>query len=229
MNTGFDPDRVRAVLFDLDGTLANTDDAYVERIARLIRMLNRKSNAKSLARRLVMSAETPTNALMNLFDRLSLDELFRPAFAALHKLRGEKPPNHIQLIPRVQETLRSLAARFPLGLVTSREQRSTFDILHTTGIGAHFACVATARTCRRTKPHPAPVLWAATQISVPPDACLMVGDTTVDICAGIAAGAQTVGVLCGFGERPELESAGAHLIINTPSNLVDILTRETNP
>jgi HAD superfamily hydrolase (TIGR01509 family) len=229
MNTRFDPDRVRAILFDLDGTLANTDDAYVERLARLIRILNRKSSANTLARRLVMSAETPTNALINLFDRLSLDELFRPAFAVLHKLRGENPPNHIQLIPGVQDTLHSLAACFPLGLVTSREQRSTFDILHSTGIGAHFTCVATARTCRRSKPHPSPVLWAAAQIGVSPSACLMVGDTTVDIRAGIAASAQTIGVLCGFGERAELERAGGHLIINTPCNLVDILIRETNP
>lgn len=228
MNLGFDPKRVRAILFDLDGTLANTDDAYVERLARLIRMLNRKSNAKVLARRLVMSAETPTNALMSFFDRLALDELFRPAFAVLHKLRGENPPKHIQLIHGVQDTLRTLATRFPLGLVTSREQRSTFDILHATGITAHFACVATARTCRRTKPHPAPVLWAATQIGVSPIACLMVGDTTVDIRAGIAAGAQTVGVLCGFGERSELERSGAHLILNTPSNLIDILIHKLN-
>jgi HAD superfamily hydrolase (TIGR01509 family) len=229
MNIQFDPDRVRAVLFDLDGTLANTDDAYVNRLARLLRMFKRKSNARTLARRLVMFAETPTNALLNLFDRLALDELFSPAFSALHRLRGENSPNRIQLIPGAQDALRTLTKLFPLGLVTSREQQSTFNILGTTGITPYFACVATARTCRRSKPHPAPVLWAADQIGVPPGSCLLVGDTTVDIRAGIAAGAQTVGLLCGFGERLELERAGAHLILETPYNLVDILTREINP
>jgi phosphoglycolate phosphatase len=51
----------------------------------------------------------------------------------------------------------------------------------------------------------------------------MVGDTTVDIRAGIAAKAQTVGVLCGFGEREELLRAGAHLILESPASLAGVL------
>ena len=46
-----------------------------------------------------------------------------------------------------------------------------------------------------------------------PAACLMVGDTTVDIRMGRAAGAQTVGVLCGFGDERELSRAGADDIL----------------
>ena len=56
-----------------------------------------------------------------------------------------------------------------------------------------------------------------------PEACLMVGDTTVDIRAGRAAGAQTVGVLCGFGEADELRKHGADLILPFPSELVHVL------
>jgi phosphoglycolate phosphatase-like HAD superfamily hydrolase len=51
----------------------------------------------------------------------------------------------------------------------------------------------------------------------------MIGDTTVDILAGRAAGAQTVGVLCGFGEEEELQRAGADLILPGTSALVSIL------
>ncbi len=51
----------------------------------------------------------------------------------------------------------------------------------------------------------------------------MIGDTTVDIRAGKAAGAQTVGVLCGFGERAELERQGADLILKNTSELADVL------
>jgi phosphoglycolate phosphatase-like HAD superfamily hydrolase len=70
------------------------------------------------------------------------------------------------------------------------------------------------------------VLWAAAQMSVLPEACLMVGDTPVDIIAGHAAGAQTVGVLCGFGERSELERAGADLILEATPALVEALLEE---
>jgi len=45
----------------------------------------------------------------------------------------------------------------------------------------------------------------------------------VDIHAGKAAGAQTVGVLCGFGEEKELKRAGADLILPSPAELVDVL------
>jgi phosphoglycolate phosphatase-like HAD superfamily hydrolase len=47
----------------------------------------------------------------------------------------------------------------------------------------------------------------------------MIGDTPIDIRAGKAAGAQTVGVLCGFGEEPELQKLGADLILPSTANL----------
>jgi phosphoglycolate phosphatase len=51
----------------------------------------------------------------------------------------------------------------------------------------------------------------------------MVGDTTVDIRAGRAAGAQTVGVLCGFGEEAELRRQGADLILPSTADLDEVL------
>ena len=60
-------------------------------------------------------------------------------------------------------------------------------------------------------------------MNVAPENCLMIGDTTVDIRAGRAAGAQTVGVLCGFGEEPELRKMGADVILKDTTKLMDIL------
>ena len=59
-------------------------------------------------------------------------------------------------------------------------------------------------------------------MSVSADHCLMIGDTTVDIRAGKAAGAQTVGVLCGFGTERELRRAGADLILQSTADLMEI-------
>ena len=88
---------------------------------------------------------------------------------------------------------------------------------------ACFECVATSQTCEHTKPFADPVLWAAAQMGVDPRAVLMVGDTTVDIHAGRSAGAQTVGVLCGFGREAELRRAGANQIIPTTADLPALL------
>jgi phosphoglycolate phosphatase-like HAD superfamily hydrolase len=60
-------------------------------------------------------------------------------------------------------------------------------------------------------------------MGVPVEACLMVGDTPIDIHTGVAAGAQTIGVLCGFGNRYELEKAGANLILESTAELPAIL------
>jgi phosphoglycolate phosphatase-like HAD superfamily hydrolase len=61
-----------------------------------------------------------------------------------------------------------------------------------------------------------------------PENCLMVGDTTVDIRAGKAAGTQTVGVLCGFGQEAELRRAGADLIIASTAVLPQLLFPRTS-
>jgi phosphoglycolate phosphatase-like HAD superfamily hydrolase len=62
-------------------------------------------------------------------------------------------------------------------------------------------------------------------MGVLPAECLMVGDTVVDIKSGKAAGAQTVGVLCGFGEEKELIKAGADVILETTPALIDLLRK----
>lgn len=224
MNPFFDPDRVEAICFDIDGTLADTDDAYVQRLVRALyplSFLTSEETRQKLARRFVMAAETPVNAITTLLDRLFLNRTFGIVRNTLHRLRGEKEPHH--LIPGVRTMLETLAAYYPLAIVTAREERSTENFLRATKLEPLFRYVATARTCLRAKPHPAPVRWAATQLEVPPDACVMVGDTTVDIRAGVSAGAQTVGVLCGFGRRHELERAGANLILGSTAELTEVL------
>jgi phosphoglycolate phosphatase-like HAD superfamily hydrolase len=59
-----------------------------------------------------------------------------------------------------------------------------------------------------------------------PDTCLMIGDTPVDILAGKRAGAQTVGLLCGFGTEGELRRAGADIILNDLRELHKLLIPE---
>jgi phosphoglycolate phosphatase-like HAD superfamily hydrolase len=87
----------------------------------------------------------------------------------------------------------------------------------------YFKCIATDQTCEHTKPFPDPILWAAREMGVLPEACLMVGDTSVDIRAGKAAGTQTVGVLCGFGEEAELRERGADMILSMTAELAQLL------
>lgn len=226
MTGGLDVPRLRALCFDLDGTLLDTDDAYVELVVARLRPLRRLFPARVAARwarRLILAAEAPANLLMGLPDRMGLDDWLGPLLAG--KVRREELTLRFRLVSGVETTLRKLHGHYPLALVSAREAEPLEALLDAFELRPFFRCVAAARTVRRTKPDPAPILWAAQQMGVPPQTCLMVGDTPVDIRAGRAAGAQTVGVLCGFGEREELERAGADLVLETTADLGGRLLR----
>jgi phosphoglycolate phosphatase len=215
-----------ALLFDIDGTIADTDDAMIARLAKRLRPLRQwlpDKDPKLAARRIAIRLETPVNSIVSWLDRTGLDQILGPLVDGLYRLRGVADRSHAALIPGVKDALERLAAHYPLGIVTAREHHSGHAILAAYGLDGLFRCVATARTVRRAKPHPDPILWAVNQLEVSPDRCLMVGDTTVDILSARAAGVHAVGVLCGFGEREELEAAGADLIVDHTAEIADLL------
>lgn len=215
-------ERIRAVLFDVDGTLSDTDDYMVTRLARRLEPFSRLLPQRSpqlAARRIVMGIESPGNFLYTIPDLLGIDdELYNLVARLIRRKAGV-----FWLIPGVAAMLAALAGRYPLAVVSARDEKGTRTFLEQHRLHGYFGAVATAHTCPHTKPFPDPVVWAAARLGYAAEECLMVGDTTVDIRAGRRAGAQTVGVLCGFGERRELERAGAHLILETTAELAPIL------
>lgn len=228
--TPLDISRIRAICFDLDGTLVDTDDAYVHKVSHYLRPVRRilpQMNPDAVSRKAVLAGEGPTNKLLGVLDALHLDEALRPILNGIHYMRGESRGDQVDLIPGVRTMLNTLFPDYPLAIVTAREKFSADEILSQLELSAFFQSVVAAGTCRRTKPHPAPILFAALQMDVPVEACLMVGDTTVDILAGKAAGAQTVGVLCGFGEQEELVRSGANHILHSTDEIVDLLSSPT--
>jgi HAD superfamily hydrolase (TIGR01549 family) len=221
--------KIKALCFDVDGTLSDTDDLWVQHLEGLLapaKFLFPRGDAKSFARWLIMATETPANFLYLLFDRLHLDDEVVYFLHAFQRRQKNRPKNQYWIIPHADEMLQGLQQRFPMSVVSARDEWSTMAFLDQFNLRPLFHCVATSQTCEYTKPFPHPVLWAAEQMGVRPEECLMVGDTVVDIKAGKQAGAQTVGVLCGFGERDELENAGADLILESTPQLCEILCQE---
>lgn len=214
-------DRVQAWLFDLDGTLMDTDDQSVAVLARYLRFLG-AARVQRWARRLIMVSETPLNAAVTFLDFLHLDPL---AFALERKLASVERGYDFHCIPGVEPLLRRLASRYRLAIVSTRSPAAAEAFLTQHELRALFPVVVTRETTRRLKPHPAPVLYAAQALGVPPSACVMVGDTTVDVQSARRAGAWAVGVLCGFGEERELWRAGAHLVLRSTADLLPLLER----
>jgi HAD superfamily hydrolase (TIGR01509 family) len=232
-----DLSRVRALCFDVDGTIADTDDHIVAQLAAMIDKLPLVSGrrAERLARQTVMAAETPVNAAYGLLDRFGLDvpiSRLRQRVATA-RARGADPAHTrnieaVDQIPHdmmagVQEMLEALAKLYPLSTISTGSAPRVERFLEHYGVRKLFAAVVGSETTPRMKPHPDPLLYAAKAMGVDSAACLMIGDTTVDIRTGVAAGAQTVGVLCGFGTEAELLRAGAGMILRTTSDLLAVL------
>lgn len=208
--------QVQAICFDVDGTLRDTDDQVVAKLARMLRPMRRilpHSDQVRAARNLVMTLEDPGTFLFSLTDRLNIDHHMNRLFEKAAKIRSGQPPASGSIIPGVVPMLQFLHKHYPLAIVSARGEFSTRFFLEQNDLLQYFQVVVSGQTCQHTKPYPEPVLYAAKEMGVPPENCLMVGDTTVDIRAGRLAGAQTVGVLCGFGEQKELIREGADLIL----------------
>jgi phosphoglycolate phosphatase-like HAD superfamily hydrolase len=221
-----DISKVKALCFDVDGTLSDTDDQFVLKLTRLLkplRYLFRDNDPHSFARKVVMATESPGNFLYGLPDRFGLDDEIVKIGDFIYRLGLGKSHKPFLIIPGVKNALEMLKPKYGMSIVSARGERSTKKFLEQFALTPLFQNIATAQTCEFTKPYPDPILWAAERMGVSPNQCLMIGDTTVDILAARAAGAQSVGVLCGFGEEDELVKAGADLILESTSKLPGIL------
>lgn len=221
-----DINRIQALCFDVDGTLSDTDNHFVEHITnRLhpVRFLFPNGNAKPFARRIVLASESPSNFLLGLPDMLGFDSLLFGLSDFIYRLGIRTNFADIDPIPGAVECIRMLQSHYLLAIISNRGARSTQLFVDKFDLADSFRCIVSAQTCPRAKPYPDPIIWAADQMGILPEACLMIGDTTVDIRASRAAGAQTVGVLCGFGEEDELSREGAHLILQSTTDLPDLL------
>ncbi|MCR4406957.1 MAG: HAD family hydrolase [Anaerolineae bacterium] len=217
MYRDFDPSVVQAILFDLDGTLIDTDDAIIEAWSNRLRWISR--DPRRLLRHLLMASETPTNAFITLLDMLHMDDNLFSLNDRLRRLRGLRTPANFLAVDGVVDMVHTLCERYPLSVVTTRSRHDTWAFLGQYCIRDCFRVVTTHEDTVRLKPHPEPIRRTAQILGVPVEHCLMVGDTTVDILAARRAGAMSVGVLCGFGERAELERAGANVILKSTAEL----------
>lgn len=235
--------RVRALCFDVDGTIADTDDHLVAQIATLIDKFPLVSGrrAERVARQVVMASESPVNGAYGLLDRLGLDvpvSRLRERVRATRE-RGEDPAHTrnleaIDQVPHdmmagVKEMLEALARIYPISTISTGSAPRVERFLDHYGVRHLFGAVVGSQTTSRMKPHPDPLFYAARMMGVDPAACLMIGDTTVDMKCGRSAGAQTVGVLCGFGTEEELQREGAGLILRTTSDLLAVLDPAHDP
>ena len=211
---------IRAVLFDLDGTLADTarDLGFA---------LNEQRRLHGLAplpfEAIRPQASHGARGLLQLGFNLTPDA---PDFAAMRAqyldLYERHICDHTVLFPRMDEVLRSLEQRgLQWGVVTNKPARFTLPLMAALKLDTRAACIVSGDTTANSKPHPEPLLTAAAQIGVTPQACLYVGDAERDVEAAIAAGMRVLIADYGYlAEDDHPETWGAHGRIASPLELL---------
>ena len=223
----FDFSRVKALLFDVDGTLSDSDDRMVEVISHKLAFLKRFISEEKLlkfSRRFVHFAEGPGNLALETADWLTLDHLIAK-YLDRQEMKSNHPAEHFPMIPGIVPMLDELLPEYPFAIVTARNEITTRNFLSHNNLEPYFPHVISSQTCQRTKPFADPLLHAAEILDVPIENCLMFGDTVTDVRAAKAAGAQSLSVLCGFGQEKDLRRAGTQKILPTTSLLAEFLKR----
>lgn len=200
------PDRLQksrysAVYFDLDGTLVDTAPDMVAVLGRIADKHGKPAVPWALARNNV------SNGSVGLL-KLAFPEATEREMAQLvDEFLADYAENlciESDVFSPLRDLLDALQVRGnPWGVVTNKPARMTDPLLTALGIGPYAASVVSGDTLQERKPHPAPLLHAATLASLNPGDVVYVGDAPRDIDAGRAAGMATIAVGYGYTEEDD--------------------------
>jgi N-acetyl-D-muramate 6-phosphate phosphatase len=213
---------LRAVLFDLDGTLLDTAPDLIRVLNQVRIEQGREPLPWTLARAQVSHG---SSGLIRLgFPDLS-GELQEQLRLRLLELYSAQLAVGTRLFDGCQAVLDQLAARgMAWGIVTNKPGFLTTPLLATLGLDRLAGCVVSGDTLPERKPHPAPLLLAASQLSLPPGQCLYVGDAERDVQASRAAGMPVLVARYGYlGPADDPVSWGPDGQIDVPGGIIEWL------
>jgi phosphoglycolate phosphatase len=211
---------VDAILFDLDGTLADT-------APDLAAALNRVRRARGLDpvpyEHLRPYASHGARGLIGAGMGVAPDhpeyEALRDDFLVEYETALCVETTLFAAIDVVLETIEARALAW--GIVTNKATRYTLPLLDALGLARRAGAVICGDTTRFPKPHPAPLLAAASGLGVDPARCVYVGDAERDITAGIAAGMRTIVARYGYIEPDDVPDAWpADGVVVDPADLL---------
>ncbi len=214
---------IKAVLFDLDGTLADTalDLGYA---------LNEQRRLHGLPplphQQIRPYASHGTIGLLDVgFGLAPEDETFPSMREEYLGLYTANLCRLTCLFEGMAQTLQELEQRgIAWGVVTNKPARFTGPLMAALGLSERAASIISGDTCAHPKPHPEPLLCASREIGLAPEQCAYVGDAQRDMEAAIAAGMRPIVALYGYlGADDHPEEWRAHGSVQTPLELLSLL------
>lgn len=188
---------IKAILFDLDGTLL---DSAPDLVAALNWLRNLEGllplETQLMSRYVSHGANGILTAGMPAASEAQFNK-WKTLFLGRYASIGYRESRIYPGVPKVLKSLQS--KQIPWGIVTNKSTYLTLPVLKSAGLANGAACVVCGDTVKQSKPHPAPVLHACEQLGIDPSDTLFAGDDIRDMQAGRSAGTMTAAVLYGYG------------------------------
>ncbi|AYN38086.1 HAD family hydrolase [Streptomyces dangxiongensis] len=210
----------RAAVFDVDGTLVDTNHLHVVTWWEAFRQAGHDVPMHAVHRAVGLGSD---DLVAHLFgdDR---DKEQDAALSDAHKALYGQYFDRLPALPGAAELLRRLRADgWTVVLATSASGAELGALRRAIGADDAITDTASADDVREGKPAPEPVEHALELAGAPASRAVFVGDTVWDMQAGSTAGVRCVGVLCGGIPRADLEEAGAETVYADPADLLDRL------
>jgi HAD superfamily hydrolase (TIGR01549 family) len=209
--------KVKAVLFDLDGTIVDSKRAYSTALRTALSKV-KKQNPFELR----LATEIPKRLeqnlpISNIIQGINISIFLQDYLNAYYQATA----THARPFPNISHVLAQLSHRFKVGLVTMRcvPKERIIEELTRFNLADYFQCITTAVDTHDPKPSPEALIKCARELKVKLNECVTVGDSVVDIRAGKIAGTKTVAVLSGIFSRQELQEENPDLIVESVRDL----------
>jgi phosphoglycolate phosphatase len=205
---------LRAILFDLDGTLVDSLDDITSALVLALADHGLPAPDRETVRTWV------GGGARNLVARAVAPALVEPVLARFRVHYAASPVVHTALYPGIAELLDALTASgVALAVLSNKPHALTEQIAERLLARWPFQHVHGHRDGVPLKPDPTAALQIARALDVAPEACAFVGDSDVDVLTGRAAGMTSIAVSWGFRPRAELEATAPSLLVDTPHAL----------
>jgi phosphoglycolate phosphatase len=219
---------IKAVLFDLDGTFADTAPDLAYALNEVLKEHDREPLSLEAVR---LKTSDGSHALIKLgFGIDNTAPEFIPLRDRLIEIYSQNIAKNSNLFNGIEDLLDALQKKnISWGIVTNKPERLTNPLMDELGISPRTPCVVSGDTTDHAKPHPEPLIYGAKLLNRQPAECLYVGDAKRDIEAACNAGMKSLVALFGYispDDQPDLW--GADGAINEPMEVMDFILKIQN-
>jgi beta-phosphoglucomutase len=203
-----------AVIFDWDGTLADTRKVIVIGFQKALSEINCKVSDEYIERRIGIGAADTFRDLLRSAKIQSDDKLIKHLIKRKSQIEIELT-NQVKLFPGTKELLEMLHGKVKMGLASMNNRSVIIHLLKANDLEKYFDAVLTAESISCSKPNPEIFLKTASKLKTIPEKCLILEDSIFGVKAAKSANMSCIAVLTGVYSRQELETEKPDLIVAT--------------